>query len=208
MRRLVLLAAVTASVTAAAADAATACSTSAPAIARIADDPSDGDLGLAPEITAVDVRLDSACHVSVEPRLGDRNVTAGLFPREGIAAYFDTDGSASTGSPAWSGADVAVVTAGRLGASAGPSIGRWTGTRFSFRRARTLTEIGIGGFRATLGELGVTSPVTLGLRVGTSWMGLLGPYRDFAPDAGAPPHRVPVAPREPGGTTGQPDLAA
>jgi hypothetical protein len=169
------------------------CSSTVPAAHRIADDPADGSLGLAPELTGVDVGLDGACRLTVTPLLGDRSVTAGLFPREGVATYVDTDGSVSTGARAWGGADVAVVVAGRLGASAGPAIGTWTSGRFRFHRAPRLPAAGIGGFTATLDQLGVAEAVVLRLRVGTSWAGALGSYRDVAPDAGTPAAPLPVA---------------
>lgn len=170
------------------------CSSSVPGSHRFLDASADAGLGLAPEVTAVDVRVDASCRLRVEPTLGDRDRTVGLFPREGVAVYLDTDGSLLTGAPGWAGADVAVVSAGHLGArDLGPALGRWDGTTFSFARARRLRDVGIGGFSATMHELGITASGPLGLRVGTSWMGLLGIYRDFAPDPGTPSYLFPLS---------------
>ena len=170
------------------------CTSSLPASVRFTDAADDAGLGLAPEVTRVDVRLDDACRLRVEPTLGDRDRTVGLFPREGVAIYLDTDGSALTGSPGWAGADVAVVSAGHLGArDLGPALGTWDGRTFSFERAPTLRDVGIGGFSATMEQLGIGSAVTLGVRVGTSWTGLLGIYRDFAPGPGTPSYGFPLS---------------
>jgi len=188
----VLLLAIAASVTAAA-GAEARCASSRPASRQFADGPGDAGLGLAPEVVAVRMRVDRACRLRVQPRFGDRGPTVGLFPNEGIAIYLDTDADVFTGARAWAGADVAVVSAGHLGArDVGPALGRWDGRTFRFARRRVLRDLGIGGFRATLGELGVTAPATLGVRVGTSWVGLRGIYRDFAPDPGAPSYELPL----------------
>ena len=190
----VLVAVVSALAAGAPAGASARCSSSLPERRHFADGAADAGLGLAPEVRAVDVRLDGACRLRVEPTLGDRDRTVGLFPREGVAIYLDTDGSSLTGAPSWAGADVAVVSAGHLGArDLGPALGRWDGTTFSFEHARTLRDVGIGGFSATLDQLGIAAPATLGLRAGTSWVGLLGIYRDFAPDPGAPSYALPLS---------------
>ena len=76
-----------------------ACTASTPASQRLADNASDGQLGLAPEITFVDATLGSACDLVVLTSLGDRSATVGLIPYETLATYIDTDGNPATGSP-------------------------------------------------------------------------------------------------------------
>jgi hypothetical protein len=190
--RVVLLLAIAASVTAAAgADAH--CTSSRPASRQFSDGAADAGLGLAPEVIGVRMRVDRACRLRVQPRFGDRGPTVGLFPNEGVVIYLDTDADVFTGARAWAGADVAVVSAGHLGAGdLGPALGRWNGRTFRFGRRRMLRDLGIGGFRATLGQLGVAAPAILRVRVGTSWVGLRGIHRDFAPDPGAPSYELPL----------------
>ena len=70
------LAALTAATVAAAGvgagEADATCSSSAPVAASFADDPFDGEIGLAPEIASVDVSLGAVCELVVIPRLADR----------------------------------------------------------------------------------------------------------------------------------------
>jgi hypothetical protein len=170
-----------------------ACASSTPAAQSFADDPFDGELGLAPEITTVDVSLGAACDLVVLPRLGDRSETAGLIVDEAVSTYIDVDGDPATGSPQWGGADRVVQVIGRNGADLPPALGSWTGTAFSFAAAVTLPVIGAGGFAATLDQLGIASPATLGLRVTSSWVGLRDTYDDFAPAPGSASFAFPVS---------------
>jgi hypothetical protein len=163
-----------------------ACASSTPAAQSFADDPFDGELGLAPEITSVDVSLGAACDLVVLPRLGDRSETAGLIIDEAVSTYIDVDGNPATGSPLWGGADRVVQVIGRNGADLPPALGSWTGTEFSFAAAATLPVVGAGGFAATVDQLGAAGPATLGLRVTSSWVGLRDTYDDFAPAPGSP----------------------
>lgn len=167
--------------------AVAACTASTPASQRLADNASDGQLGLAPEITFVDAMLGSACDLVVLTSLGDRSATVGLIPYETLATYIDTDGNPATGSPQWNGADKVVVVFGQRRAAPPAALGTWTGAAFSFAAGVTLPVVGAGGgFAANLDQLGVSGPTTLGLRVASSWTGLRDTYDDLAPKRGGP----------------------
>jgi hypothetical protein len=189
------------------------CTASTPADQILADNASDSQLGLAPEITFVDATLGSACDLEVLPGLGDRSATAGLIRDETVATYIDTDGNPATGAPQWGGADKVVVVLGRLGADLPPALGTWTGATFSFAAGIALPAVGAGGFAVTLDQLGVSGPTTLGLRAASSWTGLRDTYDDLAPKRGGPPFAFPVtfttdggppAPASPGTSRGIP----
>jgi hypothetical protein len=167
-------------------DARATCSSSTPLASSFADDPYDGEIGLAPEIATVDVSLGGACELVVAPKLADRSETAGLIRDEAVTAYIDTDGNPDTGAPAWGGADRAVVLVGQNGADLPPALGTWTGVDFSFGGAASLRAVGAAGFTTTLDQLGVSRPTTLGIRVAASWSGLYDTYHDFAPERGSP----------------------
>ena len=166
--------------------AVAACTASTPASQRLADNASDGQLGLSPEITFVDAMLGSACDLVVLTSLGDRSATVGLIPYETLATYIDTDGNPATGSPQWNGADKVVVVFGQRRAGPPAALGTWTGAAFSFAAGVTLPVVGAGGFAANLDQLGVSGPTTLGLRVASSWTGLRDTYDDLAPKRGGP----------------------
>jgi hypothetical protein len=167
-------------------EAEAACSSSTPAAGSFSDDPFDGELGLAPEIATVDVSLGAACELVVAPRLADRSDTAGLIRDETVTTYIDTDGDPATGSPEWGGADRAVLVAGQNGPDLPPALGTWTGAEFSYSAAPVLPAVGAAGFTTTLDQLAVAGSTTLGIRVASSWSGLLDVYDDFAPEPGAP----------------------
>ena len=191
-RRLVIAGAVAAALTAGGpGSAVAACTASTPASQSLADNASDSELGLAPEITFVDATLGSACDLVVLASLGDRSATVGLFPYETLATYIDTDGNSATGSPRWDGADKVVVVFGQRGAGLPPALGTWTGAAFSFAAGVTLPVAG-AGFAANLDQLGVSVPTTLGLRVASSWTGLRDTYDDLAPKRGGPSFAFPV----------------
>jgi hypothetical protein len=192
-RRLAIAGAAAGAMTAGAPGSAmAACTASTPADQSLADNASDSQLGLAPEITFVDATLGSACDLVVLPGLGDRSATAGLIRDETVATYIDTDGNPATGSPRWGGADKVVLVLGRLGADLPPALGTWTGATFSFAAGITLPVVRAGGFAATLDQLGVSGPTTLGLRVASSWTGLRDTYDDLAPKRGGPSFAFPV----------------
>jgi hypothetical protein len=173
--------------------AAAACSSSTPAGQSFADDPFDGNLGLAPEITAVDATLGTACDLVVVPRLGDRSETVGLIRDETVATYLDTDGNAATGSTVCGGADKVVLVVGRKGPDLPPALGTWTGRGFSFADGATLPVVGAAGFAGSLDQLGVAAPATLGIRVVSSWTGVFATYHDFAPRPPGATFAFPIA---------------
>jgi hypothetical protein len=179
-------AAATALVAVAPGDAAAACTASTAASVSLADNASDAERGLAPEIAFVDASLGSACDLVVLPTLGDRSATGGLIRDETMATYIDTDGDPATGSPRWGGADRVVLVLGRRGPDLPPLLGTWTGAAFSFAAGTTLLVVAAGGFAATLDQLGVAGPTTLGLRVASTWTGLRDTYDDLAPKRAGP----------------------
>lgn len=192
-RRLAIAGATAAAMTAGAPGrAVAACTASTPASERLADNASDGQLGLAPEITFVDATLGSACDLVVLTSLGDRSATVGLIPYETLATYIDTDGNSATGSQQWNGADKVVVVFGQRTAGPPAALGTWTGAAFSFAAGVTLPAVGASGFAANLDQLGVSGPATLGLRVASSWTGLRDTYDDLAPKRRGPSFAFPV----------------
>ena len=199
------LAALTAAMVAAAAveasEADATCSSSVPVAASFADDPFDGEIGLAPEVASVEVSLGAVCELAVIPRLADRAETAGLIRDETVTTYIDTDGNPATGAPQWGGADRAVLVVGQNGPDLPPALGTWTGGEFSFSAAPILPAVGAAGFTTTVDQLAVAGSTMLGIRVASSWSGLRDIYDDFAPEPGTPSYAfavtfaaVPVAP--------------
>lgn len=188
-RSAVALASVAASLSIAA-TAGAQCYSSTPGSTAYADSPADGDLGLAPEITTVGVSLDASCDYSVNP-----GIVGSLIQGDGVFEYIDTDGNPATGSPTFGGADVAVGSIGVNGIDPPPVLGHWdpvAGT-FSFSGGASLTTVGTGGFSATLDQLGVSTPLTTNVQVGSIWIGTYDNYTDFAPDPGLGPIPFPVA---------------
>ena len=164
------------------------CYSSTPSSAVQSDSPFDGESGLSPEITTVNATVDAACGYAVDP-----GISVPLVDGDGVFEYLDLDGNAATGSQVFVGADVAVGSAGYTGADPAPLLGRWDPSlnSFSFSGAPSLTALGIGGFRASLDQLGVAQPVTSTVRVGTIWIGIYDFYTDFAPEPGASPFPLP-----------------
>ena len=75
----------------------------------------------------------------------------------------------------------------RQGADYPPLLGVWNGAQFTFTDP---TPVGTaptpGGFSASVDRLGLVSGATVGLRVGSIWVGYYDDYVDFAPEASAP----------------------
>jgi hypothetical protein len=167
------------------------CYSSTPANAIFTDSPFDGQSGLSPEITTVTATVNAGCGYAVDP-----GVTQPLISGDAVFEYLDVDGNAATGSPVFVGADVAVGSLGLTGPDPAPLLGIWNAAAnsFSFTGAQSLTPLGIGGFTASLDQLGVaTTPITSTVQVGTIWVGIYNNYADFAPEPGAGPLPLPVA---------------
>jgi hypothetical protein len=157
-----------------------------------ADSPIDAEFGLAPEITSVRANTDVACGLSVEPVIA--NAYGGdLIDGEAVGVYLDTDGNPSTGSPLWHGADRVVITVGRTGTDLGPGVGTWNGTTFDFASGAILARVGAGGWFANIDQLGIASPVNLGIKTGAIYSGIYDVYGDLAPERGASPFVFPVS---------------
>lgn len=166
------------------------CYSSTPGSTSYADSPADGELGLAPEITTVSVALDASCGYSVNP-----NISGSLIQGDGVFEYLDTDGNPGTGSPIFGGADVAIGSLGVTGIDPPPVLGHWdpVAATFSFSGGASLTTVGTGGFSATLDQLGVSTPLTTNVQVGSIWTGIYDNYTDFAPNPGLGTIPFPVA---------------
>jgi PASTA domain len=176
MRLLACAALACAAVLIPAASSQAACYSSTPASQSFADSSADGDLGLAPEIAQVDATLNGACVLTVNPLITNRPVD--LLTDDIAGIYLDTDGNPATGSPTFNGADRVVIQSGTLY----PGVGTWDGSSFNFAGSPTLPVAGVAGFSATLDQLGMPAPATIGLRVATLWQGIYDDYLDFAPE--------------------------
>jgi hypothetical protein len=167
---------------AAAADAT--CYSSTPATAAFNDPAFDGDGGLAPEITTVSASLDASCRYAVDPAIAQP-----LVDGDAVFEYVNVDGNAATGSPLFHGADVAVGSVGLTGPDPSPILGSWDpGTSsFSFATGPSVSTVGIGGFAASLDQLGFTSPGVSTVQVASIWAGVYDNYLDFAPEPSALP---------------------
>jgi hypothetical protein len=167
------------------------CYSSTPATATLSDSPFDGDSGLSPEITTVTATISAACGYAVNP-----GITQPLISDDAVFEYLDLDGNPATGSQVFVGADAIVGSVGAIGPDPAPILGRWdpAANSFSFVNAPSLTPLGIGGFSASIDQLGIaTSPLTSTVQVGAIWIGVYDSYFDFAPEPGAGPLPLPVA---------------
>lgn len=170
-----------------------ACFYSAPTSANFPDSPFDGELGIAPEITGVGATLDGACNAAVNPAIDYAPSPGGLVYGDSVATYVNTDGNPATGDPVFGGADKVVMVLGFSGPDSGPAMAGWNGYTFDFAGAPILPAVGGAGFAASLDQLGVPAPTTLGLEVGALYEGLYDYYFDFAPEPGSAPFGFPVS---------------
>ncbi len=167
---------------AAAADAT--CYSSTPAAAAFNDPAFDGDGGLAPEITTVSASLDASCRYAVDP-----GIAQPLVDGDAVFEYVNVDGNAATGSPLFHGADVAIGSVGVTGPDPAPILGSWDPgiSSFSFATGPSVGTVGIGGFTASLDQMGFTSPGLSTVQVASIWVGVYDNYLDFAPEPSALP---------------------
>jgi hypothetical protein len=216
MRHLIIFALAVIVLAAATPAANAACGTSTPASAAHSDSVTDGG-GLAPEITTVQVDLNATCGFSMNPNLAD----SVLIADEGVFHYINRDGSAATGSPTFGGADIVVGIVGQMGTDGPPLIGTWNGAKFDFNDPNPVGGLGLAGFSASVDRLGLPSGVTIGVEVGTIYLGIYDNYADFAPEQGTiplpvsyaapappPPPPPPAAPPAPAAPTGGPSAPA
>jgi hypothetical protein len=160
--------------------AGASCYSSTPHSIALGDSPSDGESGLAPEITIVTAAVNATCAYSVDPA-----ITAPLIGGDAVFEYVNVDGDAATGSQVFVGADAVVGSLGATGPDPAPMLGKWdpVANSFSFADAVSVTALGNGGFSASLDQLGVaTSPTITTVEVGSMWVGTYDSYFDFAPE--------------------------
>jgi hypothetical protein len=170
-----------------------ACFSSTPSTNTFADSPADGDEGLAPEIVAVTAATGAECQVAVGPVLAGYLAPGDLLDGDAVGIYLDTDGNAATGSPLWGGADRVALIIGEIGPDLGPGLGIWNGADFDFVGAPPVAPLGAAGVFATVDQLGIAAPSTVGMQTIATWDGLFDTYADFAPEVFAPSFRFPVA---------------
>ena len=167
--------------------AATPCGTSTPATTTAYDSPSDGDYGLAPEISAMTITVDGSCNISITLSLD-----ALLIYGDSHAIYVNTDGNIATGSPTLDGSDVAVLTIGRTGVDDNPVMETWNGSGWTVG-AQLTPSANSWGFVTRIDTLGIADPTTITAQAGTVYRGLYGDYFDWIPDVGLPPIPLSVA---------------
>jgi hypothetical protein len=167
-----------------------ACYSSTPSDQAIIDSPVDGDAGLAPEMAGVGISVGAACGVSFDPVITNRPVD--LIDGDGVGIYIDTDGNPATGSPTFNGADRVILTAGLTGPDLPPALGVWNGITFAFSAAPFLPPVGEAGGAASMDQLGIAAPGSIGVRAAAIWHGI-GTYADFAPEPFVAPFTMPVS---------------
>lgn len=166
---------------------ATPCGSSTPATTTAYDSPSDGDAGLAPEISAMTIAVDGSCNITVALTLD-----AYLIYGDSHIIYVDTDGNPGTGDSTFVGADVAVITVGRSGVDDSPVMETWNGTGWTVGPQLT-PAANSWGFTTRLDTLGIANPTTITAQAGSMYRGLYSNYFDFIPDPGLPPIPLSVA---------------
>lgn len=154
------------------------CTSSTPSSTSFADLPSDGEAGLAPEVTTVVVSIDDSCHYTVDP-----GIATPLADGSSVTEYINTDGDTATGASLFGGADIAVVTEELPWAPSTPQIGVYDPWAENFYfSSSTATPVGNGGFSATLDQLGIARPTTTGVEVFAVRPGRYTAQTDLAPD--------------------------
>lgn len=137
----------------------------------------------APEITRVVGSIDAACTISFDTELAlPPGETEPLVARESLRYYLDIDANPATGGTV-TGAEWLVLVNGVNGTDTVQLL-RWNGTAFAEPRRIALT--GAVGFSLPLGELGITAPGTIGVRVHSRLIYMGQSLVDIAPDREQP----------------------
>lgn len=162
----------------------------------VGDNGSDYDASRAPDVAAVDVRLDGACNLAATVQLADHGDRPGILSKgEFVALFVDVDGDQLTGNS--DGADRVLAQ----GPGTERVLGTWDGSEWALQPAPGQAE-GWGGVVAPAGSLGVTGAGTI--RV---WA-----YTDYAESETAGASAVDIAPDAGDGygvtlaMTGRPDV--
>ena len=160
---------------------ATACYSSTPNSTTYADSAFDGEYGLAPEITAGNVSLDSGCNLSLTYSIGN---ASSMVDGDFIGWFVDTDNNAATGlSSGFAGADYAL---GRL-PSGFSSLSRYNAATGSWEHVKEAVPTGAFGVRTNVGDFESATSTTFTVAGAASWDGAYDSYYDFAPEPGSAP---------------------
>lgn len=164
--------------------AAAACVNSQPASASMADNPYDSEAGLAPEVTALTVAINSSCGINFSFNIiGQPGLLSGDF----VGWMLDTDNNRATGAALGSyGADYAVG----MGSAGIASVLRWTGTTWStVALAARTSEYGVS---TTLDTIGASFGVPIHVIGSASWESSVtgDTFYDWVPEPGLPWFRI------------------
>ncbi|HWH43438.1 MAG TPA: PASTA domain-containing protein [Thermoleophilaceae bacterium] len=162
--------------------ASAACVTSAPGGQGYADNPSDSEAGLAPEISQTNVATDGNCGLTVsftitnQPAMGQNDF---------LAWFIDSDGNAGTGSQSgFRGADHSV---GRLD-SGFTGLSRYNPGTGQFEFVRQVSPSGPFGAFFSLNDIAAVNGAVGTVAGGASWEGTYDTYYDWAPEPGQAPY--------------------
>ncbi len=173
-RRLLILSALAAIAAVAPASAHAACVSSTPATTSVTDP--TGDAGVAPDLGTATLSLDAACTVRFDP-----GVVASTFGADDeVLVYVDTDGGRSTGEPDV-GTDVVIATFGTATGVEPTVMAKWTGGSYDVENTVILPSPTLGGFSATIDELGIPVGATIRL-IAATVDGTDTAAEDYVPD--------------------------
>jgi hypothetical protein len=147
-------------------------------------------VGFAPDFTAVNIAVDSACAMTLSYHLNRPSGEDWLFGRESVGVFLDTDGNPGTGDV---GFDRALITLGNSFGRESSQLASWNGSGWVAQDIAAIPGSG-GAQRLTFDALGIGASTTVNARAISNWSNPSGPDRDhfdFAPDDGAV--GVPVA---------------
>lgn len=175
-RSVLLVAIIAAAVLAAPTTASAACYSSTPTSNTMTDSAADGELGIAPELTAMRTTLDAACNVSFAyDVIGQYAPLSDDF----YSWFINTDNNAATGSSlGFIGADYAVALSG----TGGTNLSRWNGSQFS--TVKPITRAGTFAVETTLDDLFAVSGTPITTAGGAFWSGTYDDYFDWIPEPG------------------------
>lgn len=156
---------------------AAACTSSVPTSNVAIDSASDGENGVAPELTALRVSIDNACNFTVSYDVFGQSV---LVPGEFYSWFIDSDNSDATGTQGgFTGADYSIG----MFDDGNPLLMRWNGTDWADGVA--ISRSGTFGASASLNQIGAASGRTIWFAGGASWTSPATDisYFDFVPES-------------------------
>ncbi len=153
------------------------CYSSTPTGNVVYDATSDSDYGLAPELAAMRVGIDSACNATFSYDVLGQSAP---IPGDFYSWWIDSDNNDYTGAPTgFPGADYAVS----LLSTGSAAISQWNGS--SMVSSGAITRAGTFAVATSLSSINATPGVPIWVAGGSSWKGSSGTtYFDFLPDLG------------------------